>query len=501
MKPNAAQLSLKDLKQRLDLHKARRSYLHYLYRVSAGTFEINWHHVAVAREIDNWLNAKEPYHLILCMPPRHGKSEMGSRYLPGYVFGRNPDHHVIHGSYGAELVFGMSRDAQNIMLRPEYIEVFPNTRLVTKGTRREGGAIRRDQEFSIIGHRGHYRAAGVGGGIAGYGFHVGIIDDPTKGRQQAESHTVRETIEAWYTSDFRTRLEKGGRMLMILTRWHVHDLAAFVQQRARDNPDADQWRVISFPAIAEDHPQRHWMDRRENGEALWPNRFPRKDLLKFKALDEYDWCSLFQQRPSQPGGERVKREWLTVIHPSKAPIYLEWVRYWDLAVTAKTSADFTASGQMALDTDGNIYVRHFIHMQDEWPTVRAVLKANLLRERCLTGIEAQGTQKGFVQDLQADGELMRQDVACLVQPFDATKDKLTRALPWIHRAAGKRFFILDGEGVESYVNELVQFTGHNDPRDDQIDWTSGAFRMLVGEEPLETEVLQIPDWLRQDLEG
>ncbi len=480
----------REIKYRLDENNAelaRRTLLGFTTYTFDGKYEVNWHHELVSDEIDMWLEADDPYNLALFMPPRHGKSELSSRMLPGYVLGKNPDRQIILASYNAAWASDLSRDAQKIMLSENYARVFPGTQLVTKGNKRDMTAIRQANEFSVVGHRGKYRASGILGGITGRGADIGIIDDPFKNREEAESETIREKVIAEYKASFRTRLEKGGRILMLLTRWHLYDLAGWCINMMENEPDSDQWRIISLPAFYEKSKYSHPKDMRKEGEALWPGKYPVKALKKTKAvLGSYDWGALYQQQPVPPGGAVIKRDWLQVI--DHAPQYLKWVRYWDLAVTKKTTADHTASGQMAIDRDGNLYVKNFVQEQQEWPTVKRMIIIISVQEKCPVGIEDVATQKGFVQALLTEKALMNIDL----RGYSVDSDKKTRALPWVARAEAGKFYIVRGKGLDSYINELVNFTGIDDKEDDQVDWTSGAYKMLA--DYCEPELFEIGDY-------
>lgn len=472
--------------------RARKSLLGFVEYTHPGGFRTAPHHVLVCKEIDNWLFAKEPYNLMISMPPRHCKSKLCSVYLPAFIFGLNPDDHIIAASYAGDLIEGMSRQCQRVMMSDEYREVFPGTRLSMPGLMSEDKtAIRRGNEFTILSHEGHYRCAGVGGGLTGHGAKKGIMDDLVKDREQAESQHQRERIIDWYKDVFRSRIEKDGRMLLLMTRWHTDDPAGWLIKRMKDDPEADQWKVLSLPATyetmsEEETEHKHPDDNRIIGEPLWPEEFDEKQLARIKAtVGSYTWYSLYQQRPHPPGGAVIKRHWLQVIDPEKVPPELFWVRYWDLAVSSKTKADFTASGQMAVDQYLNIYIRKLVHVQEEWPVVKRMIKAIGLSERVPVGVEGVGTQKGFVQDLQTDKDLQGLAIIC----YDVDKDKLTRALPWVARAESGRFFIVRGKGVDEYIEEAVQFSGNDDTHDDQIDWTSGAYKMLA--EYVEPQLIEV----------
>ena len=451
-------------------------------------YRVNWHHRLICREIDNWRKTSEPYNLILSMPPQHGKSEICSRLLPPYLFGLNPDAEIIAASYGSSLIEGMSRDAQRTIDTPEYHNLFPQTTLPRKGNVADENAIRRADEWTIQRHRGRYKCAGVGGGMTGHPAKFGIIDDPIKDFQAAESRNVREATVEWYNTVFRTRLHGMGRTLMLLTRWHVDDLAGQVLKKMKDDPDADRWRQIIFPAICENalRDVTHEEDPRKEGEALWPDFQNEKHFAATRAsIGSYHWHSLYQQRPQPPGGSRIKRSWLQVIDRAAVPADMTWVRFWDLAVTEKTKADHTASGMMAIDQYRNIYVRDFIREQAEWPKVKRMFMQQAKTDQVPVGIETSGTQAGFFQDLLTEEELS----AIPVYGYSPDKSKLVRAQPWIARAEAGKFFLVRGPGLDDYVDELIEFTGMDDTHDDQVDWTSGAYHMFAKDDEPDIEVI------------
>ena len=447
-------------------------------------YYVNWHHRVTANEIVAWATSPEPYHLMIFEPPRHGKSELASIRTPAWLFGINPNAQIIGATYNGELANYWGRNVQKVMLSREYHELFPDTRLATRGRKKDESGIRQMHEFTISGARGIYRSSGLGGGITGRGANYLIIDDPIKGRQEAESETQRNTVKEWYKSTLRTRLQPGGRMMLIMTRWHQDDLAGWLLTEQSKKGDADQWRVVSLPATFERTDITHSEDKRSDGQALWERSYPIQSLNKIRAtLGTYDWSALYQQRPTPPGGAVIKRHWLQVI--DYPPDTLNWVRAWDLAVTAKTSADFSASGMMAIDDVGRVYVKGFVREQEEWPTIRKMILSLSRSDAVPVGVEAQGVQKGFVDDLFADKEMQQVDL----HGYTVSVDKKTRALPWVARAEAGKFYIVRGSGVDAYIEELIQFTGVEDTHDDQVDWTSIAWKMLVGDEDAEIEII------------
>ncbi len=262
-------------------------------------YEVSWHHRKLCGFLDRFARG-EITRGIINMPPQHGKSELASRRLPAFLLGGNPDLRVIAASHTADLASAMNKDVQRIIDDRPYGLLFPETCLNSKNNRHDahGGYLRNSDMFEIVGHRGYYKSAGVGGAIVGRGFDVGIVDDPIRGREQADSPAVRENVWKWYTGDFYTRRGKGARILVIMTRWHPEDLAGRLLSTAAD-AKADQWEVLTLPAIAEAEVPG---DPRKPGEALWPERYPVEDLEKVKAANPTDWYSQYQQHPRPEGG-------------------------------------------------------------------------------------------------------------------------------------------------------------------------------------------------------
>lgn len=273
---------------------------------------------------------------------------------------------------------------------------------------------------------------------------------------------------------------------MLLTRWHVHDLAGHVLSRMKNNPKADKWKYMIFPAIFEESEYTHPEDPRKPGDALWPTFQDEEYFEQTRAsIPDYDWYSIYQQQPRLPGGNVIKRPWLQIIDKAAVPVDLTWVRFWDLAVTEKTKADHTSSGQMAIDENGNIYVRHFINEQQEWPVIRKMMIQQALSEQVAVGVETGSTQKGFFQDLLTIEEL--RDIP--IYGYAPDKSKLLRAQPWIARAQAGKFHVVRGPGVDNYIDELIEFTGMGDEQDNQVDWTSGAYHMFAQDTEVEVDII------------
>lgn len=267
-------------------------------------------------------------------------SELVSRRLPAFIFGRDPDARIIAASYSADLASRMNRDVQRIIDSPLYAEVFPETALNGTNVRTlaTGSYLRNSDIFEIVGHSGSYRGTGIGGGITGLGGDWLILDDPVKNREEADSATYRERQWEWYTSTFYTRREKNARILITLTRWHEDDLAGRLLERAASDPNADQWTVLSLPAIADG--ELHTDDPRQPGQALWPDKYNETELTKIKtAVGSRNWEALYQQRPAPAEGGTFKRGWWQFYRepPSR---FDELLQSWDMTFKDTKGADY-----------------------------------------------------------------------------------------------------------------------------------------------------------------
>lgn len=320
------------LRQTLVTREARFKLLAFT-QYTFPKYRVNWHHSYAASRLDALLRG-EIKRLMFFMPPRNGKTELVSRRLPPLAFGRNPDEQIIAASYGSELAGKNNRDVQRIMDSATYRELFPAASLQSEGVK--GKWLRNNDIFEIVGRAGYYRAAGVGGAITGQGMTLGLIDDPFKNREEADSPTIREKVWDWYTSTFYTRAEEGARILLTMTRWHEDDLAGRLLQQSKNDPKADKWEVVSFPALRGPEPCPY--DPRAPGEALWPGKYP-LDVLEVmrSVMGSRDWSALMQQSPTTEGGNIVKRAWWKFyrVVPAK---FDELIQSWDLTFKEKGSS-------------------------------------------------------------------------------------------------------------------------------------------------------------------
>jgi predicted phage terminase large subunit-like protein len=330
--------------------------------------------------------------------------------------------------------------------------------------------------FEVVEYNGYYRGAGVGGAITGMGMKYGIIDDPLKNRQDANSPTIRQIIWEWYTSTFRTRLAPGGGILITMTRWHELDLVGMLLDLAKHDPRADQWTVLTLPAIAEE-PLADY-DERQVGEALWPTRFTLDDLEKTRiSLGSYDWNSLYQQRPSPLEGGIFKR---TFFKPISQSISTPWrIRYWDKASSTAASAKYTAGVRLAITAEGQVIVEHVVRGQWSTGERRKVMLQTAQTDAAQFGngivvfIEQEPGSSGL-DSVQDEIRMMAGHAVFADRP---SGDKDTRMLPLVAQAEAGNLYMVTGAWNDEFVDELC--TIPNGRYRDQADAASGAFNRLV----------------------
>lgn len=243
------------------------------------------HLEAISRELQA-LDAGDNKRLMVFMPPRHGKSLSISVYFPAWYIARHPERSLILTSYGDILAHGFGRQARNVFDDERARRIFPRARLAS------------DTKAANLWRTtagGQLLATSIGSGITGHGGHGLIIDDPIKSRAEAESETYRAHNLEWYKAEARTRLEPGGWVVIVETRWHEADLAGTLLEEEGRQEEGGAWRVLELPAI----------DAR--GRALWPERFDLEELGEIRReIGEREWAPLYMQRPTPAEGAVFK---------------------------------------------------------------------------------------------------------------------------------------------------------------------------------------------------
>jgi hypothetical protein len=312
-------------------------------------YDPQWFHEEIARALEA-VERGEIKRLMIEMPPRHGKSEEVSVKFPAWILGRHPDWPIINASYASGLSEKHSGECRDTIKDKPFKAIFPKVNLKGDTTSKEFWQVesgKRGEEDFIEG--GGYQACGVGGSTTGFGAKILIIDDPVKNREEADSALMRQKTWEWYSSVARTRLEDGGAIIVIMTRWHEDDLAG--RLLATGQP----WHRIRFPALAdEDEPVR------KVGEALWPGKYPVHALEELRAeTDERTWFSLYQQNPRKSENQSFNPDWFTTFE-AKDLIGQMFNRYavFDVADSKRDGSDFTGVGIVDWTMDDVWHVSH-----------------------------------------------------------------------------------------------------------------------------------------------
>lgn len=450
---------------------ARRNLLDFT-RYTKPDYQINWHHRVLCQYLDRWV-AGDIKRLIVEMPPRHGKSELVSRRLPAYLLGRFPDDEVMATSYGADLARRFNRDVQRVIDDPLYGKLFPNTALNSSNVRTtaQGTWLRNADIFEIVDHRGVYKSAGVGGGIAGMGYKWGIIDDPVKDAKDANSATIRQSTWEWYTDVFWTRQAKDAAILLTMTRYNMDDLSGRIQAMMTQI-DGEQWVILRLPAILESEAERHPDDPRDIGEALWKDRYPLSFLDKARAQNSYSFAALFQQKPIPHGEAIFNTDQIEII--DYTPTSHNIVRFYDLAVTVKKHSDYTAGVKLGVTENEDFIIYHMYRVQKKMPDVEKDIALNASLDGASVRIRLEAEKAGIVQ---LDYLLRRADMRpYTIDAKPPEGDKYTRAQPFATRVNNGKVKMIRGEWNRLLIDELATFP--LGAHDDQVDALSGAYAML-----------------------
>lgn len=301
-------------------------------------YEVNWHHRVVAEYLTRFAK-QDITRLILAMPPRMGKSELASRYLPAYIFCEiNPNAKIIGTGYNYDIASSFNRDVQRIMLNPKLKDAYPNIRLNERNARytSEINYLRNNDIFEIVDYKGSYISAGRGGAVTGFGADYIIIDDPYKNRKEAYSPKVQKEVLDWYRTVLYTRLEgPKASICIIATRWYSEDLSGTLINEMQDG-QGDVWTVVTFPQYKVNEDNRD--DPRSVGEVLWPNKFPPDFVAKKKFILGDDFYAVEQQEPLDKALLGLDASKLEIVLTLPSRQGATFVRYWDKAYTASGGA-------------------------------------------------------------------------------------------------------------------------------------------------------------------
>jgi predicted phage terminase large subunit-like protein len=457
-------------------------------------YDAGWVHEDICRRLERFVKdveeGKEP-RLLLAMPVRHGKSEIGSRHFAPWVMGKHPDWEIIAASGAQSLAMSFSRYIRDLVRDPAYQSIFPSMKLDPSSQSVENWN-------TLSG--GGYLAAGIGTMITGRGCHILLLDDPVKDAEAADSRVIRDATWEWYMSTAVTRLAPGGGVLGIMTFWHDDDWAGRIQQ-VMATGDGDKFEIVKYPAINEAGDEYILADdsivqlppgstvpsdarmTRPRNTALHPARYTLEALLRRKANyhalgQQRWWNALYQQNPAAEEGAYFRKEWFQGYGTAPRRIDCTVYQAWDFAITEKALSDYTVGVTIMQDANDNLSVvdvRRF-KMGDGDELMRIVVSYAKEFMPDLIGFEDGQIWKAlastFTKTCQENSYYPAYEV---LQPLT---DKMVRAQPLRGRMqARKIWFDKSAHWYNDLQQEFLRFpTGKHD---DMIDSTAWCVRLTL----------------------
>ncbi len=413
---------------------------------------MNWHIEAMAYHLEQ-VRLGRIKRLIINLPPRYLKSVVTSVAFPAFVLGHDPTKRLIVASYGSDLAVKLANDCRTVINSPRYKSIFPGLQI----------SRMKNTESEIATTRGGFRlATSIDGSLTGRGGHIMIIDDPLK-PSDASSDPKREHVNAWFKNTLYSRLDdkQKGAIIIVMQRLHDDDLCGFLLKNSHD------WVVLSFPAIALEEEQIPIGDGRfydrHIGDVLHPERESKSDLGKIRLdLGEDVFAVQYQQCPSQPTGQMIKRD--SIQRYDRLPIRKEShyvIQSWDTAIKVDATNDCSACATLLVDDEPNYYLLEVVRDRLLYPELKAhaISQAKKHRPNIIL-IEEAGLGRTLIKDLKAAGFK-----AVGVSPEG---DKLTRVSVQLEKFAnGQVFFPREAPWLVDLENELFAFP--NGRYDDQVD--------------------------------
>lgn len=444
-------------------------------------YKAGWVHHDICRRLEKFsqdvIDGKSP-RLMLLMPPRHGKSQIASKLFPAWHLGHAPFHEIIACSYAIALPMDFSREVRGIIRSEKYATLFPATKLDQNSQAAEAWKL--ESPTGVGG--GGYIAAGVGGPITGRGAHVLVIDDPVKNAEEASNNEHLKKVMEWYDSTAYTRLAPGGGVLVIMTWWADLDPAGVLQERMKEDPEADQFEVIKYPAIATEDEEF-----RVKGEALHPDRYPIEALAKIKNTLGGEtgrfWNALYQQNPVPAEGAmftkdmfawRTDRPNLDLCHIYQA---------WDFAIGEKRTSNYTVGATIAVDSDDYYHVMEIVRFRsgDQLKIADEMLDM-FQRYPDVLGLGVEAGQIWTGVKLHLEKRMQERGLYPNIEELKPLTDKLVRAQPLQGRMKQRRVtFPKSGGWVGELHKEMLRFPAGM--FDDQVDALAWCARVAMAGAP------------------
>lgn len=402
--------------------------------------------------------------LMIFMPPRHGKSEFTSHYFPAWFLGNFPEQRVMLASYEATFAATWGRKVRDALTEARERDLF-QVRVAVGNSAVSGWGLERHDGNRWRATTGGMYTAGAGGALTGRGFNLGIIDDPTKNSEEAQSPVYREKLWDWYNSTFATRAEPDAATVVIETRWHQDDLAGRILANTEE-----PWEIVSFPAIAEENDALG----RQPGEALWPARYSVEalDLIR-KERGSHWWSAMYQQRPTDREGGFFKRDWFATVPVAPSQV-VKRVRFWDKAAT-EGGGDWTVGVLMSMTAEGIFTVEHVVRVQADSGAVMKIITETAKADG--TAVEICMEQEPGSAGKDVIAAYRKALVGYTFKGIPSTGSKQVRADPLASQAEGGNIRLVEAGWNTDFIDELCGFDRAE--HDDQVDAASGAFRRLV----------------------
>ena len=483
--PNLPEAQLRDLYATLEEHdilaereKAKKTFLAFVKKMWPHFIE-GAHHKRMAKAFERVARG-ECKRLIINMPPRHTKSEFASYLLPAWFLGNFPGKKVIQTSHTAELAVGFGRKVRNLVDSEAYREIFPdlNLQIDSKAAGRWNTS-----------KGGDYFAIGVGGAVTGKGADLLIIDDPHSEQEAALAATnpeIYDKVYEWYTSGPRQRLQPGGAIVIVMTRWAQRDLTGQVLKNAAVRGETD-WEVIEFPAIL------------PSGNPLWPQFWSLGELAALREeLPNSKWQAQYQQNPVGNESAIVKRDWWKWWEDERPPQCEYILQTWDTAFEKNQRADYSAGTTWGVFTYEEDMTKHLILLNTYKKRVEWVeLKRDVLQEY------KEWEPDGLLIEKKATGAPLIYELRSMgipVQEFTPSKgqDKIARLNAVSDIIASGKVWVPRTRWAEELVDEIAAFPSGE--HDDLVDATTlalmrfrqGGFLRLPTDEPEEIQWFKSP---------
>jgi predicted phage terminase large subunit-like protein len=454
-----------DLYEQLWIQKARESFWVYRQAITKDML-LGWWQKEMSDELQGFYEDMEKGRrpkLAISAPPQHGKSTMAIELIT-WISGKNPSLRTIYASYSKKLGTRANLACQRIFTSKIYKKIFPDLVVNETGKNLRDSAPTKTREIiEFDSTAGYFRNTTVRGSITGEGLDIGVLDDPIKGRKDANSLVTRDATWEWFTSDFFSRFSENAAFLTIATRWHIDDPLGRMFENF-----GDDIKIISYDAISEQK-EKH----RDIGDALFPQLKSIDFLLeRKKIMPTHEWESLYQGRPTAVGGNLIRGEYFGRYDILPVLKYREI--YADTALKTKESNDYSVFQIWGLGTDGKVYLVDQIRGKWESPELkrRAIdfWNKHVEQNRSYVGqlrktfVEDKASGTGLIQELRTKHHMP-------VFPIERTIDKYTRVLDVLgYIESGYVMLPKNAPFVSDFIRECEEFSpdgGHK--HDDQID--------------------------------